>query len=407
MLVPAAITARNPTETVTQPQKLSNRAQWLKARAARDFATSETLARGFLKKRPDDLAAARGLARDLVETGRAEKALEVWRSIFEQVPEDIEASYHLWCANPRDPRLASLGAGQIAILERARRFRLSEGESRPIHHVAICGISYCGSTLFDRMLGGLPGVASIGESHWLIKRRHERSFTTLSFEHYVDEEKLVPCSVCGDGCEVLSRDFRLGLAADHTDWYQRIGARLGALHLISADKNLVKLVENDPKLRFDALVMFKSPDQAWRSKLNKLPEGESADFYRAELDKFIQTWLGSYRHFLFDLKPTGKTIFLNFDAFAENPAPYAEAVCRKLGLPYSPEILTRTIPGHAVGGNRGSMANLRELDYSVKIRPLAPADLPQRQHAFIEGNELVQDTYRELMARHDMLLAGD
>lgn len=389
---------------MTHTPKPSRRRQWLQARAARDFAASEILARAFLDKRSTDLAAARGLAHDLVETGRANEALPVWRLICEAAPEDIEASYHLWCANPHDPMLTALGPGQIAILERAHSFRLSEGESQPIHHVAICGISYCGSTLFDRMLGGLPDVASIGESHWLIKHRHERTFTTLSFQNDVDEDELVPCSVCGDECEVLSRDFRLALAADHTNWYQRIGARLGAPHLISADKNLIKLVENDPRLRFDALVMFKSPEQAWRSKLNKLPEGESDDFYRAELEKFIETWLASYRHFLFDLKPTGRMIFLNFDAFAESPAPYTEAVCKTLGLLYSPEILTRTIPSHAVGGNRGSIANLRERDYNVQIRPLTPADLPRDHKAAIDRHELVQETFRQLMARHDTLL---
>lgn len=371
-----------------------------------DFAASETLARAFLKKRPNDLASARGLARSLVETGRVNEALPVWRLIREEVPEDIEAAYHLWRANPVDPALAVLGPDQIAILERAHSFRLSEGESQPIHHVAICGISYCGSTLFDRMLGGLPDVASIGESHWLIKRRRGRTFTTLSFQNDVDEEKLVPCSVCGDECEVLSRDFRLGLAADHTDWYQRIGARLGVRHLISADKNLIKLVDNDPKLRFDAIVMFKSPDQAWRSKLNRLPEGESDDFYRAELEKLIETWLGSYRHFLLDLQPTGRMIFLNFDAFAENPARYTEAVCKKLGLPYSPDILTRTIPSHAVGGNRGSMTTLRERDYNVQIRPLAPANLPRDHKTDIDRHDFMQETFRQLMARHDMLLVS-
>src|SRR5262245_44484527 len=36
-------------------------------------------------------------------------------------------------------------------------------------HIAICGTSFCGSTLLDRLLNGMDGAYSIGESHWLTK----------------------------------------------------------------------------------------------------------------------------------------------------------------------------------------------------------------------------------------------
>jgi hypothetical protein len=72
----------------------------------------------------------------------------------------------------------------------------------------------------------------------------------------------VPLQLCGPTCEVLSLDFRMDLAANRTGWYQKIADRAETDVLIAADKNSPKIVENDPLLRFEALILFKSPLQA-------------------------------------------------------------------------------------------------------------------------------------------------
>ena len=58
---------------------------------------------------------------------------------------------------------------------------------------------------------------------------------------------------------MLDREFRMGLLADPSDWYQKIAARLGTRVLVSADKNYRKLETLDPELRLDAVVLYKDP----------------------------------------------------------------------------------------------------------------------------------------------------
>ncbi|MFW5655579.1 MAG: tetratricopeptide repeat protein, partial [Roseicyclus sp.] len=218
----------------------------------------------LLKRRPGDLGVRRALARYHMEIGQEAESLQHWQAIFDCDGSDIEAAYQLWRLAPHDRRIATLGDRQKATLSAARA--AIDGETEEIDHVAICGVSYCGSTLLDRILGGLDGVGSIGESHWLTKYQTGRGeHRQLDLDTDIDGVKLVPCSVCGDNCEFLTHDFRLGMAADRRRWYHRIAARLGVTCLISSDKNYAKLLDNDPLLRFKCLVLFKSPEQAWRS----------------------------------------------------------------------------------------------------------------------------------------------
>ena len=56
-------------------------------------------------------------------------------------------------------------------------------------HIALGGMSFCGSTVLSYVLGSLPGFCNIGESHWLTDRTKtgERIF----------------CARCGPTCKVL------------------------------------------------------------------------------------------------------------------------------------------------------------------------------------------------------------
>src|SRR5262249_31916482 len=155
-----------------------------------------------------------------------------------------------------------------------------------------------------RLLNGMDGVCSIGESHWLTKAFDGKQAVTLDFlDPYT---RFVPqCSVCGPKCEVLTPRFRAALAADPMDLYFKIAARLGARTLISADKNLPKLVLNDPRLRCDALVLFKSPKQAWASELVKRPPGESEDELYEQMRRYMTLWRLAYAEMLGSLRPQG------------------------------------------------------------------------------------------------------
>jgi hypothetical protein len=222
----------------------------------------------------------------------------------------------------------------------------------------------------------------------------------------VETARWVPCTVCGRNCAVLSSSFRRSLAADKANWYRKIAARLETRLLVSADKMVQTLLEKDPLLELSALMIFKSPEQAWRSKLNKLPTDRDAAFYEAECRAYLTLWTESYRFQIDHFRPQGTVAWLSFDAFTLSPEPLLRAVCQRLELPFDPDVLRRTQPGHAIGGNRGSMRRLREKDYGVVIEHLPDAALEPRHARMIAEDAAAQTTWREMLGLHENLAAG-
>jgi hypothetical protein len=264
-----------------------------------------------------------------------------------------------------------------------------------VQHIAICGTSYCGSTLLDRLLNGMDGVRSIGESHWLTKSYDgERAGTLDYLEPFT---RFVPqCSVCGAKCEVLTPRFRAFLGADPRNWYFKIAHRLGATTLVSADKNLPKIVLNDPLLRLDALVLFKSPKQAWASELAKRRSfATPAEAFEA-MQRYMTVWRSSYADMLDAFRPRGRKLFVDFDRLTVEPAPALRAIADGFGLPFEERALRQSIPGHSIGGNDGSMRRLRESNYAVRIEPLGAPAIPPEHAAWIDGDGALNELYRAM-----------
>jgi hypothetical protein len=392
--------------------RLPLRVQWRNARGERSFATVDELADMILKRNPGDFYVRRRAARQYEVLGKADAAEPHWAALVAADSSDFEAAFHIArnaIAGGASPADAAAGAAPEAtecfrnalVDALAHPAPALEG---PYQHIAICGAAFCGSTLVDRVLGGLPGVKSIGESHWLTKVRHDSGYGPVDWNNPIEVARWVPCTVCGGHCDVLSPSLRRALAADAADWYRKIAARLGTRILVSADKNLPKLVDHDPLLDLSALVIFKSPEQAWRSHLDKLPEGRDPEFYEAACRDYLGVWVRSYRPFLDHFNPQGEVVYLNFDAFTRDPEPLLLALCTRLAIPYDPAVLQTTVPGHAICGNGRSMRRLRDKNYQVTIEPLADPALEPVHAALIAANEDVQQTWRDLVARHNALV---
>jgi hypothetical protein len=383
------------------------------ARTGRDFAAVEQLGNEILEKR-EDIRVRLGLARLLGELGRTKHALDHWTRLRDQGAHSFEAVYHIAKTAieegiPQEVAVMNTCSGGSASLRRNLSEVLREdkdsGDCDEIRHIALCGTSYCGSTLLDRMLGSLPGVRSIGESHWLIKAHYEHGYDLADFASETTP-KLVACSECGVGCRVLSARFRRQLAANHNKWYFRIARALGTRTLVSADKNVPKLLDNDPLLRLDALVVFKSPAQAWASTLDKLPRDKEPDFYASECIKYMKIWSESYKSLLDQFSPSGKVVFLNFDVFAEKPKILFEQLCGALSLPFDPSASQRVTPGHAIGGNSKALARLRMNDYRVDILPLPTPTIPVEQIRLVESHDAATHIYSRLMSAFASTMAG-
>jgi hypothetical protein len=194
---------------------------------------------------------------------------------------------------------------------------------------------------------------------------------------------------------------------DPSSWYRKIARQLGTSILVSADKNTTKLVDHDPLLQFAALVLFKSPVQAWSSQLAKLPKDQDPEYYLAQLNKYMDVWTNSYNIFLDDFQPRDGKIFLQFDDFVRQPQPMLRTLCAALHLPFDDSVLKETRPGHAIGGNSGAMARLRAADYGVRLSPLPAPDLPREHVVVIAKNKPMQACYAALMGRHRSVFSVD
>lgn len=384
---------------------MSELAQLRAARASRRFETMFRLAHGLIE-RSGHPAARRAVAKTLTEMDRHEEAAPHWRALVDANANDVEAVFQV-AAHGRRLGLSSDAA--IAAADRAENtafrghlWRALESKSvsvrNSLEHVAICGVSFCGSTLLDRLLGGLPNTRSIGESHWLTKIYDGHGYVPLDPSRHV-ELRRPACTVCGPDCAVLTSEFRFGLALDSSRWYSKIGEQLGTTCLVSADKNLPKLIDNDPLLRFTALVLFKSPEQAWASQRAKLPADRDEAFYAQELERYLAVWEAAYRGFLDEFDPIGGKYFFFFDAFTRSPQVMLAKLCAILRLPFDSSILQHTKPGHAIGGNARTMGRLREAGYGVEIEPLRRPQIPAQDIRLIRRNAAIRSCFRDLLSR--------
>lgn len=208
-----------------------------------------------------------------------------------------------------------------------------EPQKPAVRHISIAGISYCGSTVFGALLGGLPGVCNIGESYWLTRCKSPGAPEILDFAAG-PEAGVLQCVNCGLECDYITPDFRRNLQKDPSRWYQKIGAQMGTEVVVSSEKNYKKIVACDPEFDCDAIIVFKSPAQAWWSNVKKF--NDSRFNSERHLQSYLKKWGSVYKFFLEDFYVTGNKSFLYFDDFCARPRPYLQALALQLDLPPPP-----------------------------------------------------------------------
>lgn len=380
----------------------------------KDYPAFEQVCQDILEGRPDHNYVLPIYARYLSERGDP-RAHRYWRDVQKfLMPEGAEATFHVAQANLEEgmsPAKAVEAADRTGDEQfKAHLLRsLTEPVARvdtenPRHILAICGVSFCGSTLLDRLLGGLEGVGSIGESHWLSRDNAKgggfQEFDTRSASPLITH----PCLTCDRKCEYLTLDFRRDLTFDRTRRYQKIANRLGVDTLVTADKTPDILIEHDPLLNMSALVVFKSPIQAWASEFRLLPKDRDQAFYDEKLEWYLGAWPRNYRRLFEHGVFNGRKAVLNFDEFTLDPRPYWHRICEIFDLPRDDSVLDRSRPTHSVGGNHNTQEALRQGNYSIKVRPLKEPVLPPGHAERIAAHEEIQDLYQAMMKSHRALL---
>ncbi|MGI9505320.1 MAG: hypothetical protein ACR2RE_19955 [Geminicoccaceae bacterium] len=350
------------------------------------------------------------LARLHEELGRSDEALRTWRALFFEDPSP-EAAYQIL----RRGRGADTGAIRNKIearfSEKARAAvddLLERGPTpprTPLRHLAICGASYSGSTLFGRFLDSFDGFHDIGESHWLIDQKE-----LTDGKRQIDFFTAPPsptrryCRQCGEDCRALSTDFRIELQLCRSQWYARIAERLDKSILVSSDKNIAKYLSLDPVLRFDAVVLFKAPSAAWHSVYKRLLPAD-ADALEARLKRYMAIWIREYQNAL-AMKTTGKKLFLAFDTLVHDPERAVARLLEACDLPRGQLDLAKPMKGrHSIGGNDAFVAASSKTEH-IAIRSDDDTTLPNAHRRLIDENTEMTALFDQLSARSAAVFGG-
>jgi hypothetical protein len=254
----------------------------------------------------------------------------------------------------------------------------------PARHIAICGVSFCGSTLTDLLLEGLPGVASIGESVWLTTNWGNGGAAPRNFSE-PRGPGVQQCNYCGFECRCLTADFRTALGLNPVGWYFRIANQLKSDVLVSSDKNLPKIVLFDPHLDLTGLTIFKSPKQAWASNYTKMAKDLSDEVYWEAMVKYMSVWKNAYGELAHRFRPRRGGVFLDFDRFTESPESGFRALARALHLQFDPKALTEPSPGHSLGGNSNALRRVKTAGHRADVRPMGDPAIPPNHAAWIDA----------------------
>jgi hypothetical protein len=263
-------------------------------------------------------------------------------------------------------------------------------------HVVIVGVSFCGSTLLGLVLGGLPGVANVGESHWLIDKRRERSSQELP----TTPEGFEQCMSCGSDCPIVTDDLRQRLADPSRDFYATLAAAYRADIIVTSDKSYDQVVTLDPHLENDAIVLFREPMASWQSHRVRHPVAASPEGQR----DYFRNWADAYEILLHYFHNRGTKVVVDFDEFAAAPQRVLAVICRALSLPFDPHALAywrRT--QHFVGGNIMLCVRLRDGDEDAlrigpRRAPPEPVPLPEAADEFARARQ-VWETLRQRQVR--------
>lgn len=361
---------------------------------------------------PDRVEAMRRAARLLQDAGD-DGARALWTRLTEIAPHHAEGWAELaWLAlrdGDREAALRLARSGARLAEDEGRPFgpghrlasiraELERGEPpSPPRHVAVCGVTHCGSTIMSLLLGSLPGAGNVGESHRLVTQRRGPRTDWIDFAAS-DPGRVFWCRRCGESCSLLTWDLRRSLAGDPSGWYGKIARAMGVGLLISSDKGQRKLACLDPLLRFDALVLFRDPAAVYASQLRN-PHG------RHDVERFLDSYESGYLRLLNDLPARGRNLVLDFDRFRAAPGPHLVQLGNALELPLTADLPDRIRSDqHWMGGSQRANRTARGEIKGIVAQD--PIELPQAVRGRIAEFTARSSLLRELRGRHRETFGG-
>lgn len=246
-----------------------------------------------------------------------------------------------------------------------------------MRHIAVIGVSFCGSTVLTYVLGGLPGVANVGESFWAAE----------GSSHAV-------CRYCHpEPCPHWTEAFVAGLRENQQDWYKRLAAQMQSDIIVSSDKIVRVLRRFDPELELDALLSFRPPIDAYRSYRTKAvpPPGQEL----MDMNGYLSWWARLYKQGL-DADNKGKKVCLEFEGFRREPAEVLQRLCTALELPYDVKALEYwKRPQHLIGGHFNAFGDERGVS-ELRISENTTPPYTDEERAGLEAHKDAVGVYERL-----------
>lgn len=278
--------------------------------------------------------------------------------------------------------------------------RLAWRPSHDFRHIAIGGISFCGSTVLSSLLGSVDGVFNVGESHHMIERSEPKQVGQARnlilggglFQWGKDDpDSLFPCHSCGPRCEVFDDRFRQQLASAPAGWYGKIAAQAGARVLVSSDKNSIFLQQKDPLSDYDLVLLYKSPSAAWASELKNKERLRRMGLDRPDLHRLLQDyltrWSSNYLALLRGMRPTGSLIVMSWDGFCSLPEEHWARLLSHLGLRSTSDVFGAVkLDQHFFGGNVDIRSQELAGAGAIEISPPAAPELPEEEREEIASH---------------------
>ena len=207
--------------------------------------------------------------------------------------------------------------------------------------ITILGISYCGSTYLNFVLGSLLNVKAVGESHWLL-----------------DSEN-ISCATCTykkKNCNFFTKEtISLLKNSDKTKFYSSLFDILNTNIVVNSDKNPSNLKGKLKNVENYFIVLFKSPERQYLSlKTHKNDSGVSS-----HLDLTNK----AYKNAIDFVKETNheKVIYIDYDSFMLDKIRVLRYICSEFDLIYNENAINYwNFEHHSIGGNISAYFNFRE-----------------------------------------------
>jgi len=234
--------------------------------------------------------------------------------------------------------------------------------------VGIVGLDYCGSTLINNVLSGLPGCIGVGESHWIID--HEKS----------KKKNVDRCTECGSSdCPVFTTEVISNLRKEENltngNWWSIIAESSNSDYVISGDKRpfhyerlgvpdkLIFAIK-DPRAHLVSWAIRKFHSE----KLQDYNKGISViELSDDDFNFSLNFWIRETRkHITWSLSQEKPIIAVSLESFIEDDSKELEIISKWMGCEFDESALNYWETDlHYIGGNH-SVKRLGDERYFFK-----------------------------------------